>query len=114
MKQISSFLSNAVKWISAAECSEPHSIVSAISPVPCVSSVSTGPVSSDTNANVPDADDVASVSSRRSSRSSRSNVSSSPLICAEAERAALLAKAVGLQEKLDQNYQGGAIEQVME
>lgn len=90
MKQINSFLSNAAKWISAADNPEAHSTAHSL--------LSAGPLSSEANADLPDIDAL-SVSSRRSSTSIRSNVSSSALICAEAERAALLAKAAALQEK---------------
>lgn len=91
MKQVNVFVSSVETWISAIQ--EPDSQASIeISPVLNV----TDQLNDEDNVSV-----VLSMHSKRSSRSSRSSVStsSSARICAEAERAALHAKANALQRK---------------
>lgn len=93
MKQVDVFVSTVEKWISTVQNPGSQTITQA-SPVLKV----IGQLNEDDNISV--------VSSVRSSRSSRSNstrssmsTSASAHICAEAERAALLAKANALQQK---------------
>lgn len=91
MKQVDLFVSTVEKWMSTIQ--EPDSQTS--TQVPSALKV-TDQLNNDDGTSV-----VSSVCSSRSGRSSRSSASSSASarICAEAERAALLAKANALQHK---------------